>query len=124
MLMTMPFRLVLPVVIVSLLLGVGTSVVHAATSGNVIDGTKKADVLTGTDGADIINGRGGRRPDPRRRRATTASTAAPGNDLISGDAGNDRINGGAGDDTLLGGAGNDRITGGAGADTDRRRRRQ
>ena len=41
-----------------------------------------------------INGRGGNDTHPRPRRATTASTAARGNDTISGDAGNDVIIGG------------------------------
>lgn len=111
MIMSMSFRYVFPVVLVSLVLGVAASVVHAQT----FTGTPRADEIHGTPGPDVINGRGG---DDKIFGGGGADklNGGKGDDVIAGDAGNDRISGGPGDDTLLGGAGNDRISGGAGSD--------
>lgn len=120
MLMSMTFRYVFPLVLVSLFLGVvAAGVVHAApkavSAQNAISGTPRADELHGSSGPDVINGRGG--DDHIYGGAgNDRINGGKGNDVIAGDAGNDRINGGPGDDTLLGGAGGDRITGGAGVD--------
>ena len=77
---------------------------------------RRADTLVGTAGIDASSA------SPAMTRSPgwpvpTGSTAASGDDEVSGGDGNDVIRGGRGADTLDGGAGDDRIAGRAGSDT-------
>lgn len=111
-------RLVLPLVLITLLIGATTAYVAisgsfincASLTNGVCDGTDgqtgDSDVINGSSGDDIIKGGGG----------DDTIFGNDGNDNIGGDAGNDTIFGGSGDDYLCGGDGDDTLWGGPGSD--------
>jgi Ca2+-binding RTX toxin-like protein len=87
----------------------------AASSGQVIRGTRGADCIIGSAFNDRIRGLGGN--DVIIGGAGNDNIrAGRGNDIVFGGAGNDNIRGGSGNDTISGGAGNDDLRGNRGND--------